>query len=79
MFCCKDCGEYSYTRQWKSETFCAPHTFFQQVSYITTDGIIWLYCYNKSTGCSLSYAIKKTHFSGRKKNLTELKIKYVKF
>ena len=40
MICCKDCGEYSYTRQWKSETFCAPHTFFQQVSYITTDGII---------------------------------------
>jgi len=26
----QDCGEYSYTRQWKSETFCAPHTFFQQ-------------------------------------------------
>ena len=34
-----------------------------------------LYC----TGCSLSYGIKLTHFSGRKNYLTELKNEYVKF
>jgi len=26
----QECGEYSYTRPWKSETFLAPQTFFQQ-------------------------------------------------